>query len=410
MPNISGEFNISTYRTNINMKSSSIAFIVGILFIILTDTVFGLQIRRFIKKKWQISIYVFQTLFFITAILLFHFSASKIKGPESYFWIGKLFGIFTLFYIPKLLYILMKCIGRCFDRLIPKASATLHFIAVPISILSFVFLLYGITSGRYNYKIDKMEIPVNNLPRSFENFTIVQLSDIHLGSYGESYKGIKQLVDEVNSLKPDLIVFTGDMVNNFADEIPYWIPTLKQLKAPYGKYAVTGNHDYGDYTQWSNPEAKKDNLKRFYHNMAAMDFNMLNNDHIPIVRQGDTLWLAGVENWGKPPFPRYGNLQKALNGLHANQSIILLSHDPSHWRAEVLSSPVSLMLAGHTHAMQSGIQIGSKKWSPAKYIYPEYDGLYQEKNQYLYVSRGQGYIGYPGRIGLRPVITLLTLK
>ncbi|MDY3034064.1 MAG: metallophosphoesterase [Odoribacter sp.] len=392
------------------MKSSGIAFIVGIIFIILTDTAFGLQIRRFIRKKWQLSLYVFQTLFFITAILLFHFSISKIKGPESYFWIGKLFGVLVLFYVPKLLYIIVRGIGFCLKKIAPKLSNTLHFIAGCLTILSFCFLLYGITWGRYNYRIDKVEVPIDNLPNSFKNFTIVQLSDIHLGSYGESYKGMEQLVNEVNSLKPDIIVFTGDMVNNFADEMPYWIPTLKQLKAPYGKYAVTGNHDYGDYTRWASQEAKQDNMKRFYHNMHAMGFKMLNNSHIPIIRQGDTLWLAGVENWGKPPFPRYGNLSKALKNLKANQSIILLSHDPSHWKAEVLSSPVSLMLSGHTHAMQSGIRIGNKEWSPSKYIYPEYDGLYQKGNQYLYVSRGQGYIGYPGRIGLRPVITLLTLK
>ena len=391
------------------MKSSCTAFIIGIIFIILTDTVFYLQHRKLIKKRWLLSLHVFQTLFFITSILLLHFSISKIKDPESYFWIGKLFGVVTLFYVPKLLYIFVRGIGNCFKRSAPKIFYTLRFIAGSIMVLSFIFLLYGITWGRYNYKVDKVMVPINNLPHNFENFKIVQLSDIHLGSYGKSYKGMELLVHKVNSLQPDLIVFTGDMVNNFADEMHYWIPILKQLKAPYGKYAVTGNHDYGDYVHWTSEAAKEYNLKRFYHNMETMDFKMLNNNHVPIIRQGDTLWLVGVENWGKPPFPRYGDLQSALNGLNDQQSIILLSHNPSHWRAEVLSSPISLMLSGHTHAMQSGIQIGQKKWSLAKYIYPEYDGLYQEGNQYLYVSRGQGYIGYPGRIGLRPVITILIL-
>ena len=199
------------------------------------------------------------------------------------------------------------------------------------------------------------------------------------------------------------------MVNNFADEMPHWIPLFQQLQAPYGKYAVTGNHDYGDYTRWPNQQTKADNLKRFYENMELMGFHMLNNTHVPIVVQGDTLWLAGVENWGKPPFPRYGKLSVAIDNLQSDQPIILLSHDPSHWRAEVLNSPVALTLSGHTHAMQLGIKIGENKWSPAKYLYPEYDGLYREGNQFLYVSRGQGYLGFPGRIGLRPIITELIL-
>ena len=199
------------------------------------------------------------------------------------------------------------------------------------------------------------------------------------------------------------------MVNNFADEISPWITPLSQLKASYGKYAVTGNHDYGDYTHWSSPEAKESNMQHFYSNMKQMGFQMLNNSRTPIIVQNDTIWLAGVENWGKPPFPRYGNLNAAIDSLPTDALVILLSHDPSHWRAEVLQHSIPLTLSGHTHAMQLGIRIGNKEWSPAKYIYPEYDGLYQENRQYLYVSRGQGYLGFPGRIGLRPVITELIL-
>jgi predicted MPP superfamily phosphohydrolase len=218
------------------------------------------------------------------------------------------------------------------------------------------------------------------------------------------------LVKEVNELKPDLIVFTGDMVNNFSSELLPWIETLQKLKADYGKYAVTGNHDYGDYSLWNSKQEKEKNLKQFYQNMENAGFHMLNNAHIPIVIQNDTLWLVGVENWGKPPFSQYGNLSKALEGVPENSLIILLTHDPSHWRAEVLSHPIALTLSGHTHAMQMGVEIGHVKWSPAKYIYPEYDGLYQQGKQYLYVNRGQGYLGLPGRIGMQPEITQFTLK
>lgn len=392
------------------MRSSITVFIAGLIFILLTDTVFGIQIRRFLRKKWQLSVYVFHSLFFIISVSLFHFSVNKLTGPESYFWIGKLFGVLLLFYTPKLFYIILYGIGAFFRKPMPGFYHFMRASAGIVSVLLFVVQLYSITGGRYNYRTETVEVPIHHLPASFNDFKVVQLSDLHLGSYGESYKGVGRLVEEVNALQPDLIVFTGDMVNNFADEMPRWIPILRKLNAPYGKYAVTGNHDYGDYTRWASAHEKQDNMQRFYRNMEAMGFQMLNNTHVPIVRQGDTLWIAGVENWGRPPFPRYGKLTAALEGLEEKDAVILLSHDPSHWRAEVLSHAIPLTLSGHTHAMQMGIRIGNKEWSPSQYIYPEYDGLYKESGQYLHVSRGQGYLGYPGRIGLRPVITLLSLK
>ena len=266
--------------------------------------------------------------------------------------------------------------------------------------------LYSLTLGRYNYKIETVNLTLENLPAEFDHFKIVQLSDIHLGSFGESYPGMRKLVGEVNRLQPDIIVFTGDMVNNFAAEMSPWITLFQEMKASYGKYAITGNHDYGDYTRWPTETDKRNNLNQFFENMKSMGFHMLNNDRIPIVEGRDTLWLVGVENWGNPPFPRYGKLDVAIDSLPGQACIILLSHDPSHWRGEVLQVPrIALTLSGHTHAMQFGIKIGKNEWSPAQYIYPEYDGLYRHQNQYLYVSRGQGYLGFPGRIGLRPVIT-----
>ena len=221
-------------------------------------------------------------------------------------------------------------------------------------------------------------------------------------------KSFTKLVDEVNRLNPDLIVFTGDMVNSFASEMDPWIETLKKLKAKYGKYATTGNHDYGTYVKWSSKADQENNLKQFFKNMERADFTMLNNTNIPLVIANDTLYLAGVENWGLPPFPCFGKLAQALEGTNG-YPVILLSHDPSHWRHEVLNYPVDLMLAGHTHAMQLGINIGSFRWSPAVYIYPEYNGLYTANGQQLYVSRGVGYLGFAGRIGQRPEITLIKL-
>lgn len=391
------------------MRSSNLIFVIGLLLFVLTDSILWIQIRQYLKKKWQIFLYIFQFLFFVTILILFQCFISRLKGPGGYFWIEKAIGLIFICYTPKLLFILLNSIGLIFRKRNYHVAQVIKKLASVLSACLFLFLLYCITLGRYNYKIEKVTVPLENLPSAFQDFTIVQLSDIHLGSYGKSYKGIPRLIKEVNALHPDLIVFTGDMVNNFAEEMIPWIDDFKELKAKYGKYAIMGNHDYGDYTQWATPEDKKNNLKYFRENMDKMGFHMLNNTNVPIVLQMDTLWLAGVENWGKPPFPRYGRLDLALNSIPTHQPIILLSHDPSHWRAEVLHHPVNLTLAGHTHAMQLGIKIGKKKWSPAQYLYPEYDGLYQQDNQYLYVSRGQGYLGFPGRIGLRPVITQLKL-
>lgn len=392
------------------MKSGSLIFIISLLLLILIDAVLWYQIKAYIRKKWQIIIYCFQALFFITILIIFQYFVGRIQGPKGYFWIEKLIGILVLFYSPKMIFILLNGIGLIFRKWSTRFALQLKKAGTLLSIFLFLLLLYSITWGRYNYKLERVSIPITNLPTAFQNFTIVQLSDLHLGSFGENYRGIHRLVKEVNALHPDIIVFTGDMVNNFASEMSPWIESLKGLQAKYGKYAVTGNHDYGDYTRWNHPKDKQANLKHFFENMQAMGFRLLNNAHIPIVSHGDTLWLAGVENWGKPPFPQYGNLKVALDSIPKNQPIILLSHDPSHWRTEVLKYPIHLTLSGHTHAMQMGIQIGKRKWSPSQYLYPEYDGLYQNGYQYLYVSRGQGYLGFPGRIGLRPIITLLTLE
>ena len=391
------------------MRSSFLIFAIGALFLSLTDGILWFQLRHLLKKKWQIVSYLAQFLFFILALALFQIFVPRLKGPEGYFWIEKLMGMLLLFYAPKLIFILLNGIGMMLRRWNGRIAECLRKVASTLSACLFLLLLYSITWGRYNYKLEEVTVPMEHLPAAFQDFTIVQLADIHLGSYGKSYKGIARLVKEVNALHPDLIVFTGDMVNNFADEMIPWIDELKVLKAKYGKFAVTGNHDYGDYTRWDTPEAKADNLKRFYENMDKMGFHMLDNTCVPIVLQKDTLWLAGVENWGKPPFPRYGRLDEALHAIPDRRSVVLLSHDPSHWRAEILNRPVQLTLSGHTHAMQMGIKIGKKEWSPAQYLYPEYDGLYREGNQYLHVSRGQGYLGFPGRIGLRPVITVLKL-
>lgn len=391
------------------MRSNGFIFLVGILFILLTDTFLFIQIKNYLRKKWIILLYWIQTLLFVTGMFAYHFLIPDLKGPESYFWIELGIGILFLFYIPKLVFIFLNAIAWFVGKIHSLTGKILRYTATIFACALFFLLLYSITFGRYNYRLETIPVCLKKLPKAFEGFKIVQLSDLHLGSYSSSYKGISRLVSEVNALHPDLIVFTGDMVNNFASEMTPWIPLLKQLKAKYGKWAVTGNHDYGDYTQWASKQQKEQNLSDFYRNMEAAGFTLLNNAHTALVLGKDTLYLAGVENWGNPPFPRYGKLTTALEGI-GDRFTVLLSHDPSHWRKEVLSTPVALTLSGHTHAMQLGFRWGKYQWSPAQYLYPEYDGLYREGEQYLHVSRGQGYLGFPGRIGLRPVITEIILS
>lgn len=392
------------------MKTGLFILIAGILCVLLNDSLLYLQIKRYFKHKVYFYLFWFQSLFFVACIVGYHLFIPTLKGPEAYFWVEKAISIILLFYTPKTLYIIVNVFSLSLRKMrCLFAAKVVNRLALGIALLAFIIILNGITWYRYNYKIEQETVSIKRLPDSFNNFRIVQLTDFHLGSYGKHYPGIAKLVDEVNQLNPDLIVFTGDMVNSFSSEMLPWLNSLRKLKAKYGKYAITGNHDYGTYVKWPTREDQENNLKHFFENMSLSGFKMLNNTNIPLVIGSDTIYLAGVENCGIPPFPCFGKLSQALEGT-AGHPVILLSHDPSHWRNEVLNYPVDLMLAGHTHAMQLGIKIGNFRWSPAKYVYPEYNGLYESNGQQLYVSRGVGYLGFAGRIGQRPEITLIQLN
>jgi hypothetical protein len=257
----------------------------------------------------------------------------------------------------------------------------------------------------------RAEIHHKDLPDNFEDFRIIHISDLHLGSFGYRYAILDRAVTIINDLKPDVIFFTGDLVNNYAWELNGWEEVLSKLTAPYGKYAVLGNHDYGDYSKWDSPEAKKENfeaIKSFY---DLIGFKLLLNQGITISKNAQQISVLGVENWGLPPFRQDGDLLKASSEVEATPFKILLSHDPSHWDVEVVpNSDIALTLAGHTHGMQAGINFMGKQWSPIKYKYKRWAGLYNVGTQYLYVNRGLGWLGFPGRLGMRPEITLIKLK
>lgn len=271
-------------------------------------------------------------------------------------------------------------------------------------------LLYGF-GNKYKYQFRKVTFSFENLPASFKGMKIVQLSDIHCGSFNNKAAVIKG-VEKIIELNPDLILFTGDLVNNIAEEMKDYMDVFIRLKAPMGVYSIFGNHDYGDYVHWDTPEEKKANLERLKTVHADLGWRLLLNEHVTIEKSGEKIALLGVENWSdKARFPKYGNLKQAYTDTSAYPFKILMSHDPSHWQAEVIKNypDIDLMLAGHTHGMQFGVEIPGFKWSPVQYIYKQWAGTYTQGKQKLYVNRGFGFIGYPGRLGILPEITVFEL-
>lgn len=283
--------------------------------------------------------------------------------------------------------------------------------ALIVGAVPFAAMSYGILSGAHDYRVRKKTVYIPNLPKSFDGVTIGQVSDIHSGSFFNKTAvqgGVEMLLAE----KPDMIFFTGDLVNNEADEVKDYINVFNKLKAPLGVYSVTGNHDYGDYKSWATQASKQENFKNLIKAHHEMGFHLLMNENHFVEVDKEKLAILGIENWGAGRFAKYGKLDQAYKGTEEAPVKLLLSHDPSHWDAQVrkLYPDINLMLAGHTHGFQFGVEIGNFKWSPSQYAYKQWAGLYQEGEQYLYVNRGFGYLGYPGRVGMPPELTILELK
>ena len=285
-------------------------------------------------------------------------------------------------------------------------------IALLIASIPIPFVLHGIFKGRYNYKVYNYDLNFEDLPKEFDGYQITHISDIHSGSLN-NIKSVEYAVELINEQNSDLILFTGDIVNNRADELDVWKNTLSKIEANDGKYSVLGNHDYGDYVNWKFEHEKKDNFEKLLKIQNEMGFNLLMNENINIKRNQQSISLIGVENWGKGRFKKKGDIDTACNGLNENDFKIVMSHDPSHWD-EILKNHKThfhLTLSGHTHGMQFGIEIpGWIKWSPAKWAYKHWAGLYNENKQFLNVNRGFGVLGFPGRVGIPPEISVITLK
>jgi predicted MPP superfamily phosphohydrolase len=274
----------------------------------------------------------------------------------------------------------------------------------------FATLLYGF-SNKYDYKIRRIKLSFTNLPKAFKGLKIVQISDIHSGSFTDK-SAVEKGVAMALKQNADLILFTGDLVNDKADEMHDYMDVFNKIKAPMGVYSTLGNHDYGDYTSWPSDEAKKENLERLKKIHAELGWRLLMDEHVILEKNNEQIALLGIQNWSAfGRFPKYGRMDLAYPGTEQYPFKILMSHDPSHWDAEVRTKypDIDLMLAGHTHGMQFGVENPYFKWSPVQWFYKEWAGLYENGKQKLYVNRGYGFIGYPGRVGILPEITVIEL-
>lgn len=381
-------------------------------------TLSGIQI---LAPQPETKLIFWSFIFLSTTALIYVIQGIKSRGMGMLFKIVTHF--FLILFISELLFAFLMLAGDAYRgilvlvNLFGQGSASLTsrspfwigFALVVIAIATLI-ILYGIVKGKYAYRVINHQLYFSDLPDSFDGFKIAQISDVHAGSL-KNKKAVKKGVDLINSQNADLFVFTGDLVNNEATEVEPWISLFSTINAPYGQYSILGNHDYGDYVKWPSETHKMNNLDRLKTYHKEMGFKLLLDEHIKLEKNEDRLILAGVENWGLG-FGQRGDLNKALEGTAANDFKILLSHDPSHWEVEVKDHPSSihLTLSGHTHGMQFGIEAFGFKWSPVKYRYPHWAGIKETNQKFININRGFGFLGFSGRVGIWPEITIIELK
>lgn len=383
-------------------------------------------IRNILPNNWILNCY--KIISFLLMIYILYrftkFDRSQGQTRQDMYTVG----FFVLVYLPKFILTLtmfgediFRFFYGAYNNFYPKEEGQTFLasrrkfvsqIGLGLAAVPFLSLLYGITIGKYNYKVINQTLFYPDLPDSFDGFKITQISDVHSGSFDNPEK-ISYAIDLVNQQEADMILFTGDIVNTFAKEMHPWIDTFKQIKNyEFGKYSVLGNHDYGEYVDWNSATAKEKNFQDIKNLYGEIDFKLLLNENVKIKKDGHEIALVGVENWGYK-FKQAGDLNKAAENLKKEDFKILMSHDPSHWEMEVKNHPkhFHLTLSGHTHGFQFGIEIpGFLKWSPVEYFYKQWAGLYENVGRYIYVNRGFGFHAFPGRVGIMPEITVITLK
>ena len=354
-------------------------------------------------------VYIILIGIFIIYFLLTFYASRSLKTLKVPRWVEWLFWLITIGVVIHLLYHWF-CRGKVVWSA-PQQYAIAGLLTWLIICL-FVTLPLLLEDLTRLIKVWKYTLYFDNLPKAFDGYRITQISDIHCGSF-DNYEKIRYGVDLINSQKSDVILFTGDLVNNLANEVHNWKSLFATLQAPDGVFSIMGNHDYGDYSSWETPEAKQQNLEHLFQLQKQMGWQLLLNEHCYLERDGEKIALIGVENWGHGRFSKYGDLNKAMEGVNTEDFKILMSHDPTHWQEVVLpeNKDIQLTLSGHPHGMQCGIEIpGWLKWSPSQYIYKYWGGMYEEGGKYLNVNRGFGYHAFPGRLGVWPEITVIELK
>lgn len=387
---------------------------------------FEVRTRKYVHwAYWLVN----AALFAWFIILLSQMSPDK-SPPRSFM---TFFGVWIMFFVPKLIVVLVigaEDVGRGIRALyamgynavsdsgsISVGITRRQFLSRAAGALALIPMLgiaHGMVAGRFRFRVRRETIYYDDLPASFDGFTITQLSDIHIGSFDPEnhLEEVREGIRLAQEQKSDLFVFTGDMVNNVAAEMAPWKKEFAALRSPFGQYSILGNHDYGDYVSWHSEAAKEKNMQDLFATHAEIGFNLLRDQHIPLEKNGEKIYLLGVENWGAGGFKQKGDIERALAEVPKDAFKVLLSHDPSHYD-EIISkhdTDIHLTLSGHTHGAQFGVEIPWLKWSPVQFRYHRWAGLYNEAKRYLYVNRGFGFLGFPGRVGIWPEVTVITLR
>ncbi|TWP29824.1 metallophosphoesterase [Apibacter muscae] len=391
----------------------------------------GIKVLFKNKKIQYVCTIISFILFLVIAISFYQINRN------NKFQIQFLIGLFIIIYIPKLLFAFILFLEDIFRILkflvnqfylnvknfkeqssikyLPQRRKAVSLIGLGIASIPFLGVIEGIIWGKFDYRIRRKIIYFDDLPEEFDGYKVAQLSDIHMGSFNiEDYKKIERGIQMLNEENPDIFFFTGDSVNNYAEELKPWLPLLKKIKAKDGKISILGNHDYGIYAYGvDNVKKQQENINKIQEFHEEINWQLLKNESLQIKKGKSYINIIGVKNWGEGNFPKDGDLEMASKNIKDGDFNILLSHDPSHFDAHVkkFSKKIHLTLSGHTHGMQFGVEIpGIAKWSPVKYRYPKWADLYKEKDRYLYVNRGFGYLGFSGRVGIWPEITIIELK
>lgn len=397
------------------------------MFLLLFEIIFIIYIINFLRTNTKHSFFIshsFNLLSLLLSIMILGISVLAILygkdqlNPRKMRISILIVNIIMSIFIPVILFFVIDFflgIYRFIKRLITKSSefnrVFMRRLKFTTYLLVFTIFIYGLVIGNKVNKVKQVSLVFANLPSEFDGFKIVQVSDIHLGSIYGNKKRINKLINKINSFSPDLFVFNGDMINYTANETDIYSESFKRIEAIHGKYAVLGNHDYGDYVQWDNYEDKIINIEKLKSFYKETGFKLLLNEAKTLYINNQSINILGVENWGKSPFPQYGDLKLASSNLSLKGFDLLISHDPSFWQMEVFDKyDVELTLSGHTHGFQLGFDFLGVQWSPSQYFYKEWNGLYNADGQYMYVNSGWGVIGYLGRIGFLPEITIIELK